>query len=167
MNQLEKRIVGYPFWLSRQVSTVCMKARCTVNNFSYMCCMFINSTWAVTHRMQVWTPRFRRPSETLITNGHRCINHRLPPFSTSLARARLAPARSKGMGKAKGGTSDAFTYTTPDLRDVRTIRPDLFRFCEKLAGPGPDSGCGLPGGSTAVHAWRLWQQEQRCERAGV
>ena len=89
MNQLEKRIVGYPFWLSRQVSTVCMKARCTVNNFSYMCCMFINSTWAVTHRMQVWTPRFRRPSETLITNGHRCINHRLPrPFP--LARARLA-----------------------------------------------------------------------------
>ena len=25
--------------------------------------------------MQVWTPRFPRPSETLITNGHRCINH--------------------------------------------------------------------------------------------
>jgi len=48
----------------------------------------------VMHRMRVWTPRFPRPSETLITNGHRCINHRLPPFSTSLARARLAPARS-------------------------------------------------------------------------
>ena len=60
-------------------------------------------------------PRFPRPSETLITNGHRCINHRLPgcrPFPRHSHGPRglaygLAPAAArKRPRESQSGATD-------------------------------------------------------------